>query len=447
MKWSMYNHISHSDKYGIFIYNSVTNSFIRVDDDLMRKIEDVKDWSLELKNFDPNFSKILLDHKIVVDDKFDKEVFYKKKYLKYLSSIACHEVGLTIATTTGCNFKCPYCYEAGVKPINMSQEVEDAIVKYIESISIPIDISWYGGEPLMNWDTIKRLTAKISEVKSFNEVAYTLITNGYALTQEKCDFFANTNLKHIQITLDGVEDTHNKSRVSKNGKPSYGKIMDNIDYALKKLPNTYIAIRVNIGALNKDDYPKLRKEIYDRWGDYRKNIGIHFAFIIDYSCNSSTCFSSRQQIDYVVELYKEYNIITRNILPVNNSGVCCANKHKSFVIAPDGSLYKCWIDLGKAEKKVGSIFEPEKLTNLALLSEYFGDDKFNDPICLNCSLLPICGGLCPAAKDASPDGERCPFDRKYIDYILEILYDIMQQAKDPESILVRTKKVIPNRTI
>ena len=63
MKWSMYNHISHSDKYGIFIYNSVTNSFIRVDDDLMRKIEDVKDWSLELKNFDPNFSKILLDHK------------------------------------------------------------------------------------------------------------------------------------------------------------------------------------------------------------------------------------------------------------------------------------------------------------------------------------------------------------------------------------------------
>jgi len=62
-------------------------------------------------------------------------------------------------------------------------------------------------------------------------------------------------------------------------------------------------------------------------------------------------------------------------------------------------------------------------------------------------LLPICGGLCPAAKEASPAGERCPFDRKYIDSILEILYDVMQQAKDPDSILVRTKKIIPNKAI
>ena len=363
--------------------------------------------------------------------------------MKYLSSIDCREVGLTIATTTGCNFKCPYCYESGVKHVNMSQEVENAIVRYIKSIHIPIDISWYGGEPLTNWDTIKRLTAKIAEVKSFNDVSYTLITNGYALTPDKCDFFSNTNLKHIQITLDGVEDTHNKSRVSKSGKPSYKTIMENIDYALKTLTHTYIAIRVNISTLNKDDYPKLRKEIYDRWGSYRNKIGIHFAFVVDYSCDNSTCFSTKQQIDYVVELYKKYNIIARNILPVNNSGVCCANKSKSFVIAPDGSLYKCWVDLGKVEKKVGSIFEPEKITNLALVSEYFADDKFSDPKCANCSLLPICGGLCPAVKEVSPKKERCPYDSRYIDNILEILYDIMQQAKNPESVLVRTRKIIP----
>lgn len=126
--------------------------------------------------------------------------------------------------------------------------------------------------------------------------------------------------------------------------------MDNIDYALKTLPNTYIAIRVNIGAHNKDDYPILRKEIYSRWGDIEK-LGLHFAFIYDYKCNNSLCLTTRQQMAYVRELYEKHMIITRNIFPVNNSGVCCANKIDSFVIAPDGILYKCWVDIGKEERK------------------------------------------------------------------------------------------------
>ena len=155
----------------------------------------------------------------------------------------------------------------------MSKDVEDAIVKYIEMLKKPIDITWYGGEPLINWKTIQRLTRKISEIKPKEKVKYALVTNGYSLTPEKCDYFANVNLQHIQITLDGIENTHNKSRISKNGNPSYQKIMDNIDYALKTLPNTYIAIRVNIGAHNKDDYPILRKEIYDRWVNIEKTWG------------------------------------------------------------------------------------------------------------------------------------------------------------------------------
>lgn len=99
-----------------------------------------------------------------------------------MSSIKTSEVGLTIATTTGCNFKCPYCYEEGVKSINMSQDVEDAIVKYIETVKKPIDITWYGGEPLINWATIQRLTQKISEIKPKEMVKYAFVTNGYSLT-------------------------------------------------------------------------------------------------------------------------------------------------------------------------------------------------------------------------------------------------------------------------
>lgn len=134
MKWSKYNHITRSSKHGIFIFNSVTNSFIKIDPELLEEIEAVENWSAGLKKFEDDFVKVLLAHRIIVPEDFDSEVFLQKKYLKYMSSIKTSEVGLTIATTTGCNFKCPYCYEEGVKSINMSQDVEDAIVKYIETV-------------------------------------------------------------------------------------------------------------------------------------------------------------------------------------------------------------------------------------------------------------------------------------------------------------------------
>lgn len=445
MKWSKYNHIT-QNKYGSFVFNSVTNSFIQISDELKTQLQAVQNWDTDLSRLDADVTQMLLEHKIVVPDGFDADVFNQKKYLKYLSSIRPGGLGLTIATTTGCNFRCPYCYEEGVKAEHMGPEVEDAIIKYIESIDKPLDITWYGGEPLMNWGTIERLTHRIAAIEPTRKVTYSLITNGYALTPEKCDFFAQTPLQHIQITLDGVEATHNQSRISKNGQPSFQRIMENIDYALSVLPRTFISIRVNIGQHNREDYPLLRKEIYDRWGKYRANIGIHFAFIVDYKSCQPNCLTTKQRVEYILELYKKHHIISRDIFPKNRSGVCCANHLDSFVIAPNGALYKCWVDIGKKEKQVGTIFEPDKQENFTLLSRYATDDKFSDPQCMDCFLLPLCGGLCPAVKEVTPPEDRCPYDCRYLDEILEILYEIMISARDTESELVKAGKIVPRKT-
>lgn len=81
MKWSKYNHIARSSKYGIFIFNSVTNSFIKIDSELLEEIEAVKNWSIGLKKFEDDFVKVLLAHKIIVPEGFDHEVFMKKSTL------------------------------------------------------------------------------------------------------------------------------------------------------------------------------------------------------------------------------------------------------------------------------------------------------------------------------------------------------------------------------
>lgn len=81
MKWSKYNHIARSSKYGIFIFNSVTNSFIKIDAELLEEIKAVKNWSTGLKKFEDDFVKVLLAHKIIVPEYFDHEVFMKKNTL------------------------------------------------------------------------------------------------------------------------------------------------------------------------------------------------------------------------------------------------------------------------------------------------------------------------------------------------------------------------------
>ena len=83
MKYSKYNHFLSSPRYGEFIYNAVTNSFVKIAAELRARIEAVKVWNEDaLRTFPEDFRKVLLDHRIIVPDDFDEEYYLKKKYAK-----------------------------------------------------------------------------------------------------------------------------------------------------------------------------------------------------------------------------------------------------------------------------------------------------------------------------------------------------------------------------
>ena len=239
MKWSKYSYLFFSPKYGYFIYNSVTNSFVRIQDELKQKIENIKIWDkTSFSSFSIEFQELLLNHKIIVNEEEDKEYYLKKKYAKYNSAFNSTTLSLTIATTTGCNFACPYCFEKGAQPVTMNERVEEKLINFADSSSADfLKVTWYGGEPLMNFETIKRLSQAFKELNKFKQIDYSIITNGYFLTEDKCSFLADHNVKSIQITIDGLPDTHNKSRIAKNGQPTFGPIVLNIDKAAVALPN------------------------------------------------------------------------------------------------------------------------------------------------------------------------------------------------------------------
>jgi len=103
---------------------------------------------------------------------------------------------------------------------------------------------------------------------------------------------------------------------------------------------------------------------------------------------------------------------------------CTATSFHSFVLDPEGNLYKCWNHLGIPGKSVGSIFKPIELNalHIAYLSEGFE----RDGECLDCRFLPICMGGCVdirvKAKQGEFKGKNCSQWKYYLEECLRDVY-------------------------
>ena len=162
MFWSKYNILSKSNKYGYLLFNTMSLAFIRILEN------DINTW-LELKENPDSYkdfynSNFLLKARIIVENQEDDLNVYLADILKnrYNSS----DMALTILPTRGCNFGCIYCYEQDRPNIAMSEQTEDAIVRFVKSNSNlkRLSVVWYGGEPLLNFDSIVRLTKKFQQL-------------------------------------------------------------------------------------------------------------------------------------------------------------------------------------------------------------------------------------------------------------------------------------------
>lgn len=160
-----------------------------------------------------------------------------------------HHIILEI--TQQCNFRCKYCIyhqnstkHRGFTPKEMSWETAKSAIEYTkkrsEGIKEGITISFYGGEPLLRYDFIKRIVKYAKEIINDKKVTFAFTTNLSLMTKEKADFFAKENFT-IMCSLDGPQDIHDAYRVDAGGQPTFQK-------ALKGLKNLIDAY----GELAKD---------------------------------------------------------------------------------------------------------------------------------------------------------------------------------------------------
>ena len=406
--WNKYNILIESEELGRILFNSYTNALLQLDDSLW---EDLSSLS-KVDNFDDDTLNSFTEEEIS---------YFKKNYIlienqEALIDILHHQsisrifnkehLVLTIAPTQNCNFDCTYCYESWRTPGSMNDKTEDAIIRYLEKeiknngLS-SLELTWYGGEPLLEKGRIKSLGEKISKL-GIVITNHEIITNGYLLDTTVVEILKNVGVKTIQITIDGFKEEHNKRRPLIGGKNSFDRIIQNLDNLFNSEYGSVfenVAIRVNVDKTNENEYLDVYKWLKNRYPQLNCIVYPGKIYHDENSTKKHLCHTTDEYTDFCLNLYGNHEIISEKLYPDDIATECLARSPYSMVIGWQGEIYKCFEDLGNEKLVVGNINNENVFSNFELISKYsLGIDHFLDPKCRACSYLPICHGGCPKRR-------------------------------------------------
>jgi len=439
--WSKYNYKFYSEKFGNLLYNSFTNSFINIDD-IINEIIELENDPEKFYNLSNALQKILLEMEVITEN--SPEDFLNSLKFKSLirRSSQNSKSNFVLVPTLDCNFRCTYCFEQNAqnnKKVYMNKEVEDVIIKNItnehKKNNTNIGITWYGGEPLMAFETIERISTSLNK----QQVPYnaSMLSNGYLLNSEIINKLEKFNINFLQITIDGDCKTHNKRRPHETNSDSYEKIIENLKSLHEKTFKVNVSLRVNLDQTNKSKFNEIEYELLKMYPNYKVDFAIIRNVPINSSCkNISNCINKKEKIDFHIQQYKKFGNENLKYYPtLNGIGDCGATGLYSWIIGPEGELYKCWNDVGEDKRIIGNIID-NKFSNVQLLNRYVvGVDPTEDPKCKECFCLPICGGGCPynrmVNKYENKKTDNCIIQKgnKALGKFLEIQYDINLKKK------------------
>ena len=428
MKFSRYNYLKYSERFGYLLFNTRTKYFLSLSQELFHKLDKLS----KLKNIEKGISDLapeiwsqLVNGKVIVGNNEDDDFYELKKYLRYKQAFSCNSIGLVVVPTFACNFKCPYCYEDNLPNITMKTEVVEAIYSFIKKLKQNnVDLCWHGGEPLLAFDSIVSFLNKIGNDCDIVLRSHSMVSNGFLLDKTKCQILNEFHLGRIQITIDGNKDYHDKSRIHKAGIPTYDTIIQNVENVFQYIPDCQVIIRINLHNENKDSFPALYKDLKRKWHAQKFIFNISFVNDVNASCKIA-CLADKGKISYIRSLYELYGIKDISLSVQPQIGGCTASCVNSYVIGPLGEIYKCWADVGLKGKIVSDIFNG-KLSNYLLPSYTVGSDMFSDEKCKMCAFMPMCDGGCIVRrfnqKHYQTSYEPCPIDEEGILSLMELYY-------------------------
>lgn len=389
MKPSLYN--IYDEENFSYIANTLTGSHLQVTKEEIFKVKNER-----FAEFDKDELAIFKENGIVIDSELDEVQLLRNAYnfCKYTNKRAT----ITIAPSLSCNFDCIYCYEDKNNKC-MSEKMQEQVLSFLYSLLTDnqiseLNICWYGGEPLLHMDIVRKLSVRMITFCNEKGIEYhaSIISNGYLVDSTTVEAFKQCSIRTAQITIDGTKKTHDTRRKLIGGKGTYEKVKNAIFLLAEN--NINVSVRVNLDKSNIHEY----KNVYDIFVE-KRNIKCYPAIVTveetQDSSQKSFCYRHTEFEEFYEAIYKdmyedekwEFDLSIRP--GINN---CAAEHAYSYLIAPDGYLYKCLNDICDHKYAVGHVSK-ENLGTVAV-AKYLGRDPFTEPECERCPYIPICYGGC-----------------------------------------------------
>ncbi|MCD8001521.1 MAG: thioether cross-link-forming SCIFF peptide maturase [Oscillospiraceae bacterium] len=312
-----------------------------------------------------------------------------------------------------CNLRCSYCFAGqgrfhganAVMSFAVGRQALDFLIAHSGSRR-NLEVDFFGGEPLMNWDVVKQLVAYARSVEAAHgkHFRFTLTTNGMLIDDDVIDF-ANREMDNVVLSLDGRKEIHDRLRVDAAGNGSYDRIVPKF----QKL----VAARGDKGYYMRGTFPHANP-------DFTKDL-FHMADLgfTQLSMEPVVCapgdpaaltpddieIVKREYETLAVEMLRRQKVggpITFYHYMLDLSGGPCVYKRISgcgsgteyMAVTPWGDLYPCHQFVGEESYRLGDVWQG--VTNTALRDEFRACNAYARPDCADCWARLYCSGGCAA---------------------------------------------------
>lgn len=306
-----------------------------------------------------------------------------------------------------CNLRCSYCFAGqgdfkGERSLMSLETAKKAIDFVIEASKdrTNIEIDFFGGEPLMNYDVVQKTVeyARSKGAQARKNFHFTITTNGLLLTPEKRKWL-NENMDNIVLSHDGRKEVNDHMRTTVNGKGSYDVITDNIiDMALERDGDKDYYVRGTYTSNNLDFLEDI-KHFVDKG---IKNISVEP--VVAHKEDSYAILE-----EHVPELIEEYNKLAAynlendfNFFHFNinlDKGPClykrlsgCGAGTDYLAITPEGKIFPCHQFVSEEEFCLGDL--DTGIVNAYIQEDFKDSDVTKKEKCLDCWCKYFCGGGC-----------------------------------------------------
>lgn len=312
-----------------------------------------------------------------------------------------------------CNLACRYCFagegeykgDRSLMSFEVGRKALDFLVENSGSRR-NLEVDFFGGEPLLNFDVVKQLVAygRELEKKKDKHFRFTLTTNGVLLNDEVIEF-ANKEMDNIVLSIDGRKEVHDHMRPFKNGAGSYDLILDKFKKVAETRNQTKYYVRGTFTHNNLDfveDVLSLADEGFEQISVEPVVAGLEEPYAIREEDIPVICEGYDRLAKEMLKRKKEGRGFNFFHYMIDLSGGPCVYKRLSgcgsgteyLAVTPWGDLYPCHQFVGEEKFCLGNV--NEGVVNTEMRDTFKLCNVYAKQECRNCFAKFYCSGGCAA---------------------------------------------------